>query len=251
MTRYPRFPAVFVFLLLAAPLSFAQAPPSPPAPPPPAWSGTLGAGLALTSGNSETSSLNLAFKAEHAPKNSVVFKAEGLYIRGSSEGALTADNAALAAKLERKFSDRGYAFLQTQYLRDSFKAIDYFIAPTLGVGYKVVNTERATLSADASLGPSWEKNPGLDAKSELAVAFGQKATYALSKTATFSQGFAATLVGSDWADSLYRFTAGIAASLTGRTQIKVEVVDVYKNKPPTPAVKKNDVSTLVSVLYKF
>ncbi len=251
MTRFIPCLTVFVFVLLAAPGSFAQVPQTPPAPPPPAWSGTLGAGLALTSGNSETSSLNLAFKAEHDPKNSVIFKAEGLYIRGASEGELTADNAALAAKLERRFSDRGYAFLQTQYLRDSFKAIDYFIAPTLGVGYRLVHTERATLSTDASLGPSWEKNPGREVKSELVVAFGQKSTYALSKTATFSQGVSATLVGSDWADSLYRFNAGIAASLTGRTHVKVEVVDVYKNKPPTPAVKKNDVSTLVSVLYRF
>ena len=59
------------------------------------------------------------------------------------------DNAALAAKLERRFSDRGYAFLQTQYLRDSFKAIDYFVAPTFGAGYKLIDRYATQLGLPA------------------------------------------------------------------------------------------------------
>jgi hypothetical protein len=115
----------------------------------------------------------------------------------------------------------------------------------------VVDTERAKLATDASIGPSWEKNPDQDVRAKLALLFGEKASYALSKTAALTQGFAATLVADDWADSLYTFNAGVAASLTGRLQLKLEVVDTYKNKPPTIDIKKNDVSTLVSVLYKF
>jgi hypothetical protein len=42
-----------------------------------------------------------------------------------------------------------------------------------------------------------------------------------------------------------------AASLTNRTQLKFEVVDTFKNKPPTADIRKNDVSTLLSVIYKF
>ena len=55
----------------------------------------------------------------------------------------------------------------------------------------------------------------------------------------------------DWADGLYTFNVGIAAAISGRTQLKFEVVDTFKNRPPAPGVKKNDVSTLVSVIYKF
>jgi putative salt-induced outer membrane protein YdiY len=102
-----------------------------------------------------------------------------------------------------------------------------------------------------SVGPSWEKNPDQDVRTNLAISFGEKASYALSKTATFTQGFGMTVVGDDWADGLYTFTVGLAASVTGRTQLKFEVVDVYKNKPPTADIQKNDISTLVSVLYKF
>ena len=232
--------------------AFAQdSPAAAPAPLPPVWTGSIGAGVAVTSGNSDTSNVNLSFKAVRDPKTKVVFSTEGLYIRGTGNGELTADNALFGAKIQRQLSDRAYFFTQVQYLRDSFKAIDYFIAPTFGVGYKVVDSDKAKLSTDVALGPSWEKNPGLDVRIKTSVAFGEKASYAISKTATLTQGFASSLVADDWADGLYAFSVGLAAGITNRTQLKFEVMDTFKNKPPTPDIKKNDVSTLVSVLFKF
>jgi len=240
--------AIAAAVSVAAPATtHAQA----PAPPPPVWTGSIGAGVAVTSGNSDTSNVNLSFKATRDPKTKTVFSTEGLYIRGTGNGELTADNALFGAKIQRALSDRAYFFTQIQYLSDSFKSIDYFVAPTVGFGYKVVDNEKAKLSTDVALGPSWEKNPGLDVRTKMAVVFGQKASYALSKTATLTQGFAGAVVADDWADGLYTFQVGVAASLTNRTQIKFEVVDTFKNKPPTPDIKKNDVSTLVSVIYKF
>ena len=247
MTPSPRFfLSAFAALLIPAAV-FAQ---SPPSPPPPAWTGSVGAGLALTSGNSDTSNLNVSFKAVHDPKTNLVFRTEGLYIRGKNAGELTADNAALGLKLERKLSDRAYTFLQVQYLRDSFKAIDYFIAPTLGLGYTIVDTERAKLWTDASIGPSWEKNPEQDVRAKLALSFGDKASYALSKTAALTRDSRRPSSPTTRRHPLH-LQRGRTASLTGRLQLKLEVVDTYKNKPPTIDIKKNDVSTLISVLYKF
>lgn len=250
-----RILASFAFVSLFVSSALAQTAPAAPAkapePPPPVWTGSIGAGLALTSGNSDTSNVNLSFKAVRDPKTKVVFSTEGLWIRGTGNGELTADNAMLGAKLSRAIGARGYVFGQFQYLRDSFKAIDYFLAPTVGAGFKLVDSEKAKLSADVALGPSWEKNPLTGVKSKAALVFGQKASYAFSKTAALTQGFNAALVASNWGDGLYTFNVGIAASLTTRTQLKFEVVDTFKNRPPTAEVKKNDVSTLVSVLYKF
>ena len=244
--------ASLAMAVVAAATAFAQnSPAAAPAPPPPVWTGSIGAGVAVTSGNSDTSNINLSFKAVRDPKTKVIFSTEGLYIRGTGNGELTADNALFGAKVQRKLSDRAYFFTQVQYLRDSFKAIDYFVAPTFGVGYKIVDTEKTKFSADASLGPSWEKNPGQDVRANVAVAVGEKLSYAVSKTATITHGFAATFVADDWADSLFAFNVGVAAGVTTRTQIKFEVIDTFKNKPPAVDIKKNDVSTLVSVIYKF
>jgi putative salt-induced outer membrane protein YdiY len=236
-----------LMLSLASVVGAQDAPPAPP----PTWTGAIGAGLALTSGNSDTSSVNVSFKAVRDPKTNTVFAAEGLYLRGSKDGAATADNALFNTRLERKLGAKAFGFTQLQYLRDSFKAIEYFLAPTVGLGYRFYDGPKGTFSADASVGASWEKNRDRAVKTNAIVAFGEKFTRVLSKTATFTHTFAGNVVASDWADSLYTFSVGIAASMTARTQLKLEVLDTFKNKPPAPDIKKNDVSTVVAVVYKF
>ena len=54
----------------------------------------------------------------------------------------------------------------------------------------------------------------------------------------------------DVEDALYTFGAGVAVAVSSRTQLKFEVVDVFKNKPPTPDVQKNDVATVVAIVFK-
>ena len=55
----------------------------------------------------------------------------------------------------------------------------------------------------------------------------------------------------DFEDALYTFGIGLAASITPATQLKVELLNTLKNKPPSAAVKKNDVAVLVSFVYKI
>ena len=40
-------------------------------------------------------------------------------------------------------------------------------------------------------------------------------------------------------------------TVSTRTQLKFEVLDVYKNNPPLPTLKKNDLATLLAVVYKI
>ncbi len=233
-------------LLLSAPAGAQD-------PPPPVWSGAVGAGLAFTSGNTDTSNVNLSFKVVRDPKTRTLFAAEGLYLRGSRDGELSADNALFATRLERKLgaAGKGYVFGKLQYVRDTFKAMDAYWAPTAGFGYTFYDGPKGSFSADASVGAAFEKNPGLDWRTNAVIAFGQKLVRTLSKNASFTQSVAGNVVADDWADGLYAFTVGVAASMTTRTQLKLEVVDTFKNRPSAPGVKKNDVSTVVAVVYKF
>lgn len=220
-------------------------------PPPPAWTGSVGAGLAFTSGNTDTSNLNLSFKAVRDPKTKSVFSVEGLFIHGSKDGELNADNSLFNARFERRVSEKAFFFGNLQFLRDSFKSIDYFWAPTAGAGYRFYDTPSGSFSADASVGASWEKNSDRSVRTHAVLAFGEKLTRALSKTAALTHTFAGNVVANDVGDGLYTISVGVAASMTERTQIKVEVLDTYKTRPPDATIRKNDVSTVVSFVYKF
>ena len=240
-----------VLALAAIPnLAEAQAP-APAPPPPPGWVGSAGAGLALTSGNSDTSTVNAAYELKRDTGGNIVLKSNGLLVYGKSQGALTNDRLTLDGRVERKLSARTSLFGQTQYLSDSFKSIDYLVSPTVGVSQMLVKDDRTDLAVDAAVGVVWEQNPGLELQTDGALTAGQQFTRKLTATTELKEKAAALWKMDDFGDALYTFGIGMAASVTAATQMKVEFLDTYKAQPPLPTVKQNDIAVLVSFVYKF
>lgn len=238
---------LFVAFVFAAAPAWAQTTP----PPPPGWAGSASAGLALTSGNSDTSTVNAAYDLKRDTGGPYLFKSAGLLLYGKSEDVLTSDRLSLDGRVERKLSERTSVYGHTQYLRDAFKSIDYLIAPTVGLNRLLMKNERTELGVDGGVGGVWEKNPGLDTDLDGAVTAGQRFSHKITTTTELIQKVAALWKMDDFGDALYTFGAGLAASITAGTQMKIEFLDTYKAKPPLPGVQKNDIATLVSFVYKF
>jgi len=238
----------FLVAVLSIPaVSLAQTPP----PPPPGWTGSASAGLALTEGNSDTSTVNAAYELKRDTGSPVVLKSNGLLVWGKSEGELTSDRLALDGRLERRLTPRTSLFGQAQYLSDSFKAIDYLISPTVGVSQLLLKNDRTELGIDGAVGMVWEQNPELELQTHGAVAAGQQFSHKLTATTELKQKVAALWEMNDFGDALYTFSTGIAASITAGTQLKVEFLDTYQTEPPFVDVEKNDIAVLVSFVYKF
>jgi putative salt-induced outer membrane protein len=244
---------LFVTVALGATLVHAQppAPTGPPPPPPPLWTGNAGFGLSLNRGNTETTNLNLSAEATRDPKTDSVWRFKGLFLRGETDDTVTVDRLHLQGRNERTLSRRVYAFGELQFLEDQFKDIDYLVAPSAGLGYKLVATPATTLNVDGGLGFKIEKNPGFDRRNDVVVALSDKFEHKLSATASLTQSFGALWKAQDFGDALYTFTAGAAAALTTRTQLKVELLDTYSSRPPNPTIKNNDVAVLTALVYKF
>lgn len=236
-----------VILLAAAPRpAVAQA----PTPPHKIWDVTVSVGIAATNGNSDTSQFNAAYDAIYDPLTKNVVKTSALFLRGSTEGQVSAERFLLTARDEYKIAPRAYVFGQNLYLRDKFKSISYLDALTGGVGYKLVDVPRTKLDVDGGLGGVWEKNVELALKKSGAVTAGEKLQHQLTSTTTLTQSVSGLWKTNDAEDALYTFGAGVAVAVSTRVQLKFEVLDVYKNKPPTAAVKKNDVATVVAIVFK-
>lgn len=149
--------AVIAALCLAG-LAFSAWAQEPPQEPPPAWTGSVGAGLGLTSGNSDTRNFNLAFSALYDPKTKNLFKTEGFYLWGQAEGETNVDKGGIAFRYERKLTERAYFFAELPYLRDRFKGITYLISPAVGVGVKAVKTPKVELDLSAGVVGAFEKD---------------------------------------------------------------------------------------------
>jgi hypothetical protein len=55
----------------------------------------------------------------------------------------------------------------------------------------------------------------------------------------------------DFSEALYNIGIGLAASITTNSELKFEVLDSYKSRPPTAGIKKNDVAIVTAFVLKF
>lgn len=223
----------------------------PPAAPPPSWTGSLSAGLAATQGNSDSSTITLAYEVKRDTGSPWRFTSGGLFLRGSSEGQLTTNRLTLNGRQDREFSERSSLFAQVQYLRDSFKEIDYLISPTFGANRWLAKNDRTELAVDAGLGVVWEKNEDQSVNGSGAITATQSLQHKIGETTLLTQKTAALWKMGDLADALYTLAVGLAANVTDTVQMKVELLDTFKNRPPAADVVKNDVAVVVSMVYKF
>jgi putative salt-induced outer membrane protein YdiY len=243
---------VVAALLVAPPVSvMAQAPAAAPAPAPPDWTGSVNFGLALTAGNNDTLNANGGFDAKYDPKTKNVFKTAGLFLYGETEGEKTAEQYVLTFRDEYALNSRVFVFGDFRYLHDRFKGISYMVAPTGGIGYKVLDLPATKIGVGLGGGGVWEKDYGFETNSSGALTFDEKFTHKLTATATVGQSFLALWKTNDFEDALYTFGANLAVAINKRVQLKVEVLDTYKNKLQDTALQKNDVSLIVGVVYKF
>src|ERR1700760_3369733 len=166
---------------LAIPAFAADPPPVKP------WTSSLGAGLAITSGNTDTKNYNLAFATKYDPKTKFVFKADALYLRGDSNGVTQVDKMSADARGEYALSDRTFAFAEASYLRDPFKDLNYLVAPLAGAGYRIIKSDARNLTVDGAAGAQLESDTGAGRSSSGAVKAGENFDQALSPTSKVTQ----------------------------------------------------------------
>lgn len=251
--------ALLALLTTAAPAVAQElCPCPPPPPPPPAFTGSLGLGAALTSGNTDTFNLNFTLGLKYDPKTKNVVKFDATYLRGETDGALQLDRLSAVLRDEYSFTPRLFAYGELGYLRDRFKGIEYLFAPAAGVGYKVLDTDTLKLAFDAGFGGAFESDyVDYPASSETvssdsaAIRAGEAFAWKISPSATLTQAFTALWKTEDTSDAIYHFEIALSASITKWSEVKVAFTDDYKNKPPDPKLKKNDTALVAAIVFKM
>ena len=217
---------------------------------PQVWTGSIGAGLVFTGGNSSTTGVNLAFDAKYLFSEKSLLNVTGFWIYQSSGGTSTVDKNRAEARYEAGLTEKVYAFGEVTYLRDVFKNVTYLVSPIVGGGYRFIKTKEMTLSADAGIGMAFEKNPNFDARSGGAFALGQSFSYQLGPGTLFNEKVAALWRTNDTTDYNVHFEAGVATSVSRRSELKVTYILDYKNMP-TGVVLRSDSTVLLTFILKL
>jgi putative salt-induced outer membrane protein len=220
-------------------------------PTPGTLTGSVGAGFAHTSGNTDTTSVNVSFGLQWDPKTRNVLKAGGFYLRGRTQDTDTVDQATLSVRDEYQLSSRTFAFGEVQYMRDRFKEVTYLITPLVGVGVKLVKTEKTVLALDVAVGGAFEKDESLSSTTSGAYHAGESFSCKISSTASVAQNATALWKTTDSADANYHFDVSLATAVTHHSELKVAFLDDIKNKPTSPTIEKSDTAIVMAFVMKF
>ncbi len=226
------------------------------------WRGTGGAGLSVTSGNTDTQSLNMAVDMASATATDKITLGGGINYGKSKDAkgvsSTTANNWAANGQYDYNLSPQLFVFGKLGL--ESNKIVDLSLRATLagGVGYKIVDSKEMTFNVFGGVGYSTDKyskkqtiGNKTDTKfSRASLMFGEESTHVLSATTSFKQRLEVYPGLSGDKAKIAKFSAGLAVAMSSTLNLTVGLTDTY-NSAPAAGRKKNDLGLFTGINVKL
>ena len=214
----------------------------------PKWESSVGFGLTLTKGNSDTLMATATFlTGKKWEQNELAFGAGGTY--GENNGTKNADAAAGFGQYNRLLNERLFGFGRVEAQYDALAFIDYRVTISAGLGYYLIKNETTTLSAE--VGPGWvtEKVAG-NPDDYFTIRFAERFEHKLSKTARIWESIEYMPQVDNWGNYQVNAVLGVETSVSKSLNLRTYLEDTYRSEP-APGAESNDLKLVVGVLYKF
>jgi putative salt-induced outer membrane protein len=237
-----------VFLGLATVAAAADAP-APPAPPPPLWAGQAEVSFVSTTGNTDVQTFGAAGQLTYHPAP-WTFDAKAAFLRGETDGEVKARSFSALLRGGRNLTPRLEAYVQGDYLKNTFAGIDQRISGEGGLAYALLPGPAHTLKAQAGLGYVNEKRIVGDDRSFAAAKGGLLYKWKFSKTGELSDELTGTADLKDSKDWRATNTFAVAAALSTKLSLKLSHALAYLNEP-VPGFHKTDTITSFALVAKF
>ena len=220
------------------------------------WRGYFGTGLALTAGNAETRSFTNAAAATRQTQRdtiklyftSVLAQAD---LGQAGAGSVTTANAVRGgSRYELNVSDKMFTFGFVDLEFDEFQSLDLRNVLGGGLGYKLINTDRKTLSlfGGASYNQEFFNNDITRRSAE--IVSGQELTLALNDRTSVTERFAFYPNMSDTGEFRRQFDTAITTDIFKWLGWNITFSDRFLSNP-VPGRQKNDVLLTTGVRVVF
>jgi putative salt-induced outer membrane protein len=223
------------------------------ADPPPPWSGEASAGVIVTSGNTESKTVNA--------KGEVIFNSErwrntlnGQALNTSTTDPVTeldtrtAERYLLGNKTDFNFTERDYAFLALEGEKDLYGPTRERTSETIGYGRKILTGPAHTLEAELGAGVRQTETNGTREKESDAIARGRVAyKWAFSETSHFAQ---TVKVESGDTNTFSESVSELRMSLVGKL-FALASFTARTNSDVPAGVEKTDTITTINLGWSF
>lgn len=210
------------------------------------WSAEVGLGIMLTSGNTDTRSINGLAEViyEHAQWRHTG-RAEAL--NSSADDIGTAERYAITGKSDYKLDDWNYLYGLIGYEDDRFSGYDYQSNIGVGYGRDLVRTDRLHVNAEAGVGARNYRVEGGDSDTEGTIRLAGALNWNISESALFTQELDTT-IGEEM--TVTNSITSLSTQVVGNLAAKLSVHVRHISDVP-PGVEKRDTKTTANLVYKF
>jgi putative salt-induced outer membrane protein len=203
-------------------------------------------GMVLTSGNSDSSTMNGKFSLTNDTEQWLHVASLDL-LRAESESVKTAEHYVLNAKSNYKLQDDQFLFVGLNHDVDKFSGFDYQTSITAGYGRKLYDTEQYKLSLEIGPGYRISKLKAGGDNNEAILHLGAISKYIINP-ASYLDGTLVIDTGSS--QTITVLALGYVNSLSSSLALKVGYN--LKHSSDVPAgTNKSDSITSISLIYSF
>lgn len=209
--------------------------------------GTIDFGYISTTGNSETESLNGAFK--YITRISDEWST-GVHITGmtsENDEVREAERYTFVWNNRYDLSERSFVYSVVDYMNDYFGAYDYQAGAYVGYGHELFNDDTGHFSLGLGLGYRVNALKAGEDEKENVVRGDLDYQYNISETATFTQ-----LISAIWGQEFdtYSSETALKTKISDSLALKLAYHVNYNSEVPVGA-EKRDTTTSISVSYSF
>lgn len=229
---------------------------APPPKPKAVWKSRVAVGLTMTSGNSETTLATVsADTSRKTDENEWSLGVDGAYgrskVSGQTNTTTTAELLHGFTQYNQLFTERFYGLGRVEGVHDGVADLKYRVSLNLGAGYYFIKNTNTDLCAEVGPGYVFQQQDN-ETTRYAALRVGEKFHQALSDHARLWQM-------AEWAPQVDKFQnyvinaeLGIEADLTKDKKLALRsyVTDTF-NSEPAPDRKKNDLTWVTAIAYKF
>lgn len=226
--------------------NFASATDQPTATAP--WTGSAGAGLTLTRGNSRTLLTSLDFEADRKyGSEEWLLGATGAY--GTSSGVKNAESIDGKGQYNHLITDRLYFGLKLEALSDAIAGIDYRVTVSPLLGYYLIKTADDNLAVE--VGPSGViQKLGRTTRGYATLRLAERYEHKFSPTAKLWQSFEFLPQVDKFSNYYWDGEIGVEAAITKQLSLRSYIQDTYYAIPANGRLK-NDLKLVTGIVYKF
>jgi putative salt-induced outer membrane protein YdiY len=217
------------------------------------WSGSADAGLSLTRGNSETTTVAAGAQAARTTtRDKISLYFATLYAKNNTTGEslITASSVRGGIRYDFNLSDRVFAFGLSDIEYDKFQQLDLRLVLGGGLGYHAVKSDRTRL--DLFGGGAFNQeyfSTGEDRKSgELLL--GEELNYKLSSSTSLAQRLVVYPNLSEIGEFRIAFDTTAVTKLSKNFGWQITLSDRYLSNP-IPGIKKNDLLLSTGIRLTF